>query len=151
MLKPFLCSLWLRRSPSEFQVNWRKTGSTGKYNAILRIWNGGRSQVVKAVDCDSTIRGFKSPRSPWLLYRDRSSVSQKSWLLGATTTNKDPSPAAAHRIRLQHWEGLLILLWHTLLEGNSLYINRVWIGIWANTCNIRFRDNFLVTRLEALS
>ena len=26
---------------------------------------GGRGQVVKAVDCDSTIRGFDSRRSPF--------------------------------------------------------------------------------------
>ncbi len=31
---------------------------------INNCMNGGRSQVVKAVDCDSTIRGFKSHRPP---------------------------------------------------------------------------------------
>ncbi len=28
---------------------------------------GGRGQVVKALDCDSSIRGFKSRRSPILV------------------------------------------------------------------------------------
>jgi hypothetical protein len=33
--------------------------------AILGNRNGERSQVVKAVDCGSTTRGFESPRSPF--------------------------------------------------------------------------------------
>ena len=33
-------------------------------NAIIIKRNGERSQVVKAVDCGSTIRGFESRRSP---------------------------------------------------------------------------------------
>ncbi len=37
-----------------------------KSNAILVTDYGERSQVVKAVDCDSTIRGFDPRRSPFI-------------------------------------------------------------------------------------
>ena len=36
---------------------------------LLYKINGGRGQGVKAVGCDSTIRGFKSRRSPIFVFK----------------------------------------------------------------------------------